>query len=470
MKVVAFVLFVVVSPFAFGQTLGDNAQHSQDKSTEYNGVGGSIGASIFKGKPYLLLGFAPQFEYKNFGVGIDGAIRISNQGTLRKEDFDELYDVVRFINYIRFNKPSDDFYGRIGGLSHTTLGHGSIIDNYSNNSSYDDRRIGAWAKIDLGIVGGEAISSDIFRKSLLAGRGIVRPFHATPILGSSWFFRNIEFGATASFDFDGNATRIIPNREPYVSVVKVYDTPQDLLDSNFRDSLVVNRDSARLASPLIIYGADASVMVWQSENAEGRIYGDFVKIVNFNQGFILGARTSFFVDSTTFVDLRFERHLFRNYFLPNYYNSFYERERYNDDVTSLDYITKATRLTDTSTGQGNGFKLATFFRFDRDIEISVEYAHLDNIDRRDLMNIILTFPDIAWNFFGAISYQRRNIEDPSDYFGFDENTIAKARLSYQPWKFVVLSLITQWSFERDENNHVQTQTRIEPKVTFIAKF
>lgn len=467
MKLVAVLLFVAFAGVATAQNLGDNAQHSEDKSSEYSGIGGSIGASIFKGKPYLLLGFAPQFEYGPWGFGIDGAIRISNQGKLRKEDFDQVYDIARFINYIRYGKPNEDLYGRIGGLSRASLGHGSIVDNYSNNSSYDNRRIGAWAKVDLGIVGAEALSSDIFSQTLLAGRGFVRPFHATPLIGTSWFFRNIQLGATASFDFDDDATRIIPNHEPYVSVIKVKDNPTD---EEYRDSLVINGDSANLDSPLKIYGVDAEVMLYQSDKVEGRVYGDFVKIVGFNEGFILGARSSFFTDSTTFIDLRFERHLFKNYFLPNYYNSFYERERYNDDVTTLDYITKATRLADTSTGQGNGFKFGTFFRFDRDLEVSIEYAHLDNVDHRDLMNIMLTFPEIYWKFFGAISYQRRNIEGPSDYFDFDENTIAKARLSVQPWKFVVISVLTEWTFARDEDNHVTTQTRIEPKVTFIAKF
>jgi hypothetical protein len=466
MKFVATLLLVGIAGFATAQNLSDKAEHSEDKSTEYNGIGGSIGASIFKGKPYLLLGFAPQFEFGNWAVGIDGAIRISNEGKLRKEDFDELYDAVRFINYVRFGKPVDDFYGRIGGLSRASLGHGTIVDNYSNNSSYDDRKIGAAAKLDLGFVGAEALSSDIFSRTLLAGRGFTRPFHLTP-LGLLWFFSNIELGATASFDFDDNASRIIPNHEPYVSVIKVKDSPDD---PEFRDSLVINRDSADIGLPLEIFGLDATVMVYQSDNVEGRVYGDFVKIVNFNQGYILGARSSFFLDSTTYLDLRFERHLFKNYFLPNYYNSFYERERYNDDVTTKDYITKATRLADTATGQGNGFKFGGFLRLEKEIEVSLEYAHLDNVDHRDLMNIIMTFPDLYGDFFGAITYQRRNIESPSDYFGFDENTIAQARLSYQPFKFVVLSLITQWTFERDKNNHVSTQTRIEPKVSFIAKF
>jgi hypothetical protein len=169
--------------------------------------------------------------------------------------------------------------------------------------------------------------------------------------------------------------------------------------------------------------------------------------------------------------LRLERHLFKNYFLPNYYNSFYERDKYNDDVSSLDYITKATRLSDTTSGEGNGSRFGLFARFDRTVEVGINYAHLDNKSRADLLEINLTFPEIWWKFFGSISYQRRNIDGPSDYFKFDDNTLAGARLSFQPFKFIVLSAVARWTFIRDpETGRTDTQGIIEPKATFIARF
>ncbi|MFI5263691.1 MAG: hypothetical protein ACHQM6_04165, partial [Candidatus Kapaibacterium sp.] len=346
------------------------------------------------------------------------------------------------------------------------LGHGTIVDNYSNNSSYDDRRIGLIARMDMGLFGGDAFTSDVLvNKGLIAGRGFIRPFQITPVLGSSWFFKNIELGATASFDFDSNAVRIVPNHYPYDTV---YHVPTS--DNKTRDSIVILKDSARISSPLQVYGVDATVMVWKSDNIEGRVYGDFVDIVHFNTGFVFGARASFLLDSTTFVDLRLERYPFKNHFLPNYYNSFYERERFNDDIDTLSYITKATRLADTSSGQGNGFKFGSFFNFSDKVQVGVTYAHLDNLRRSDLLQISLTFPHLWWKFFGAINYIRSNIDGPRDYFGFDENTLASARLSFQPFKFLTINLLARWTFTRDANDHVATQYIIEPKAVFIARF
>jgi hypothetical protein len=461
------IFFFFCLPLGFSQSLSDLAKPASDPSQKYNGIGGGLGASIFNGKPYLLINTAWQDEFwHTFSFMLDGYIRIGSDGKLRKEDFDSWYDALRWIDYIRLGHPGEDLYARIGGLNNASLGHGTIVDNYSNNSSYDDRRVGFIGRLDLGLFGAEGLSSDLrVDQGLVAARGFVRPFQITPVLGSMWFFRNIELGGTASYDFNPDAVRIVPNHYPFDTV---YHVPAD--DGTLHDSIAILKDSAHIASPLKIYGVDASVMVWQNQNVEGRIYGDFMKIIDFNQGYVLGARSSFMLDSTTLVDLRVERYLFKNHFLPNYYNSFYERDRFNNDNDTLSYLTKATRLADTSSGNGNGFKFGGFINLNDRIQVGITYAHLDNLHHADLLQVNLTFPHLWWKFYGAINYQRENIETVKDFFGMDENTLASARLSFQPWKFLVLNLIARWTFTRDANNHVVTQSIVEPKAVFIARF
>ncbi len=466
--VLVFLLCTLVGASgALSQSLGDKATPTPDPSQKYNGFGGGLGASIFNGKPYLLIAIKPQYEFwGTLGIGIDGNLRFGRDGKFRKEDFNTAYDVLRWINYIRIGHPGEDLYARIGGINNVSLGHGTIVDNYTNNSSYDARRVGLVGRIDLGFAGAEGLSSDILlNKSLIAGRGFARPFELIPVIGKLWFFRNFEIGATASFDFDSNATRIIPNHEPYVRDFKVLNGDQ------LTDSLAILRDSVKLKSPFAIYGVDLGMMVWQSEKVEGKIYGDYVRIANFNDGLIVGARTSFLVDSTTFIDLRLERDFYRNRFIPNYYNSFYERERFNDDISPYDYLTKTTKLSDTSGGNGNGFKAGAYVDFSDMVQAGLTYKHLDNLRHNDILTVSLTFPNIWWTFYGALDYQRRNIDGPGDYFGFDDNTQAAARLSAQPFKFLTLTLIARWSWTRDpETNHVSRQTIIEPKANVILRF
>ncbi|MBS1904931.1 MAG: hypothetical protein JSS75_14595 [Bacteroidetes bacterium] len=459
-------LLLITAASAYSQNLGDRATPTPDPSQKYNGIGGGLGASIFNGKPYLLIAVRPQYEFwGTLGIGIDGNLRLNNDGKFRKEDFHDVYSIVRWINYIRFGHPGEDLYVRAGGLTNVTLGHGTIVDNYSNNSSYDNRRVGLVGRADIGVVGVEGLSSDVLvNKSLIAARGFTRPFHIFPVLANSWFFRNIQFGATASFDFDSNATRIIPNHEPFVRDFKV------LNGDRLSDSLAVMRDSAHIPTPLAIYGLDAGLMIYQTRRAEGFVYGDYVKIANFNDGLVAGFRTSFLFDSVYFLDLRFEREFYRNYFIPSYYNSFYERERFNDDVAPDDFLTKTTKLADTVAGNGNGWKAGTFFDFDNKIQLGITYHHLDNLRHSDLLTMSFTFPHIWWTFYGAFDYQRRFIDGPADYIVFDDNTQASARLSVQPLKFITLTLIARWSWTRDpETDHVTRQTIIEPKASVILR-
>src|SRR6185312_5451376 len=156
-------------------------------------------------------------------------------------------------------------------------GNGTIVDDYSNSSSYDERRIGGTARLNLGSVGAEFLTSDIARKGLIVARPFVKPFQMFPII-NNWFFQNIEIGATAAVDFDPNTPLLIPNHLPYVEHDSVG------LGDDRHDSVTVLQDSARIKSPLSVYGLDASVMFWKSKDFEGRVYGDYIQIAQFNKG------------------------------------------------------------------------------------------------------------------------------------------------------------------------------------------
>src|SRR6185312_7894426 len=112
---------------------------------------------------------------------------------------------------------------------------------------------------------------------------------------------------------------------------------------------------------------------------EGRVYGDYIQIAQFNKGVVLGVRTSFAID-TLFLDIRLERSLFKDHFLPNYYNSLYERDRYNNSASLHDFITKATILADSTTGDGNGFRFQSFLSVNEKFQASISYLHFDNLD------------------------------------------------------------------------------------------
>src|SRR5439155_15855178 len=277
-----------------------------------------------------------------------------------------------------------------------------------------------------------------------------------------WFLRNIEIGATGAFDFDTNATRIIPNRPPYV-IRTVDSTTHDTIDH-------VVMDSARYPSPLATFGADISSYLWQSEKTEGRIYADYVRFQKFNDGLIVGARTAFNLADSVFLDLRGERSLFKDHFLPSYYNSFYERDRFDDQARIQDYITKLTLLHDSTGGNGNGWRAGAFINYYDNIEVQGSYMHLDNLPGNDLIELELALPHLPEGIFLKVLYTRKNIDGAADVIALDDRSLMYAEASLWPFNWLMVTVVARWTFTQDDNGHVHSQSIVEPRADVVIKF
>ncbi len=457
------IALLLLSATASAQSLGDRMHLPQSPSDAYRGLALGAGTTIVDGQPYFLLHAAPQFQLGEWGFGFDGNIRISPQGELRKEDWTGLYSYLRWINYVSFDHPNDDFYFRVGGLEHATIGNGTIVSDYWNNSSYDNRRIGLAARLDLGPFGAQGLTSDLFQRNLVAVRPFVRPFQVVPILANIWFLSHIEIGVTGAFDFDTNATRIIPNDSNYVRRVPDPSNPSDTI-------LQILKDSARIPSPLTTLGADISAMLWQSEKTEGRIYADYVRFQKFNDGVIFGARTSFDIFDSVLLDLRAERSLFKNQFLPNYYNSFYERDRFDNQAGTQDYITKVTLLDDSAGGNGNGFRAGAFVNYFNEFAFQGSYSHLDNLPGQDLMDLEIALPQLPYGMFLRVHYARQNINGVRDLFALDDRSLMYGELSYRPWKWLILTAVERWTFSVDGAGNLHTESIFEPRADVVIRF
>ncbi len=456
--IASFCLLVFASE-SNAQSLSDLMHLPQSPSDAYRGLALGGGTTIVDGRPYFLVHAAPQFTLGPWGFGFDGNIRISPQGQLRKEDWTGWYSYLRWLNYVSFNHPHDDFYFRVGGLEHATIGNGTIVSDYWNNSSYDDRRIGAAARLDVGPFGAEGLTSDLFQRNLVALRPFVRPFQVVPILANIWFLSHIEIGVTGAFDFDTNATKLIPNHEPYV-------THYDNADSTV-DSVVIHRDSATIPSPLTTLGADISMMLWQTGKTEGHLYADYVRFQKFNDGVIIGARTAFNIADSVFLDLRAERSLFRNQFLPNYYNSFYERDRFDNQAAPQDYITKVTLLADSAGGNGNGFRAGAFLNYFNEFAFQGSYSHLDNLRGQDYMDLEVALPQLPLGMFLRLHYARKNINGVTDLFALDDRSLMYGELSYRPWNWLILTAIERWTFFVDDAGNLHTESIFEPRADVV---
>lgn len=126
--------------------------------TDPSSVTGGIGLTRIDSTWYYSFNIAPELSFGKFGIGLDLMINISSRDhKIREQDFDETYDYVRIIRFLRWGHKGDDLYARLGILDYARLGHGSIMYLYNNSPSYDERRLGTEFDLSFGKFGFETV-------------------------------------------------------------------------------------------------------------------------------------------------------------------------------------------------------------------------------------------------------------------------------------------------------------------------
>ena len=154
---------------------------------------GAIGAVIIDGKVYQQFSLRPDIPLGKFGVGVDLTFYFDEKGELREEDWDEPFDYVEKIYYIRYGLPGDPFYLRVGALDAVTLGYGIIMRHYSNAIQYPEiKRLGIYTEGEHGRVGWQAMLNNL-REIDEPGLVGCRISYRTPVAG-------LTFGGTIGYD------------------------------------------------------------------------------------------------------------------------------------------------------------------------------------------------------------------------------------------------------------------------------
>jgi len=117
-----------------------------------------------------------QFVTRSWRSRLDATFRTGLYGTYTA-DFDEFYDVLRLVDFIRYHPaPNRSFYLRLGPLNRTRLGTGHVVDFLNTATAWDERTIGletAWSTAALDV---EAFATDVCCQALAGVRLAFRPF------------------------------------------------------------------------------------------------------------------------------------------------------------------------------------------------------------------------------------------------------------------------------------------------------
>ncbi|MCG3172337.1 MAG: hypothetical protein GMKNLPBB_00487 [Myxococcota bacterium] len=366
---------------------------------------------------------------------------------IRPGQYDEPSDFLRFIRYLRFGRKGETFYLRLGMLAAETIGHGTIVDNYYNNLDFDHYRFGASFQLNTPQITVESLLGNAINPYLFGGRLGVRPWaFADP----KAFMSRLKISASIFTDL--KAPRVLQSAPA--------GYPQgDGLD-NDRDNLVDEPGERRLfmdtqrypvvdrSHNLIITGVDAEMNLIQEEWVDMTPYTDLNFILEHGKGFHGGLLTRFRAGKVLGIDTRLEGRAFDGDYIPSYFDSTYEVQRYQlpGAVTTGDLPKpKAAWLEDLRGAAARlGWYAEAALRFSSFFVIGAGY---DDYQGRDNANFMLFAEVPAFDFLevGAYYYKRR-FDDFGEVFDFDSRSLllGRARLHLGGFSFIEAKYWRVW--------------------------
>lgn len=428
-----------------------NAQWDKYPRPDEGLINGGMGITWIDGKPHYRIAFRPEVSFANFGVGLDLNLDFDSEGKLRKENFNEASDYLSIIRYVRYGLKNDPVFIKVGALDYYTLGHGSIMQHYNNSPTFDNRRIGLVADIDFGKFGFESIMGTFSPAGVFGIRGYVRPFQFSeasdlPIIG------NLEVGASFVSDLNKDAGIISGNY------------------NNSSREFIVTKDEGAIS----VIGFDVGLPLLNSSFTDITLYADYSKITGFGSGVATGVMFDFNLSTLVNINAKLERRFNNGKYIPAYFNSLHEIERFKVDSAAGTFTSKALALNSITENQ-NGFYGDLLVRILGLFDIYGSYQRLDKSPKSGIMNLRTAIEPESAPFVLRAGYDKINIQDEKDLFTLDDRSYLFTEVGYKPIEYILVSIVYSWTYTPIRGNDdriigFEPQKRIEPRVSFIYPF
>ncbi|MBN2407487.1 MAG: FecR domain-containing protein [Elusimicrobia bacterium] len=378
---------------------------------EFNG---SLGADVLMDpdnpedkKIYYNLSLLPEIILWKFGIGLDMNVYFDEEGNVRTEDWDGWDDLAAKIWYIRYGQKDDPLYALVGGIRSHGIGHGLILNNYTNMLNYPDvRNKGFILNADLG--GGMGFES------------IVSNIDSYPVTGGRFFFRPLR-------------SRQLPVISRLVlGVTGVIDNDPDMFGGTDDDEVV-------------FYGADCELPVVSKESLSTYLYYDYATYElgdaygdkgSPGEGNALGVGGN----AVRILRYRLEYRKLDNNFIPVYFDAFYEVERKTKPFLIGDSV--------TPTLEGPFGMLGLDIMSRLGIVLTYEDYNMDPGERYPYLHgSLLIDPAILLDRVEIdVSYDKKNVDNFSE-IGKLEGAIMTTRVGYMIAPSIMLAVTHKQTFD-----------------------
>ena len=452
LKLKLLILVTTISLNIPAQSLVGITNSNLDFFDQSSTINTNLGFTEIDNVQYFGIRFQPEFSFGKLGFGIDVPLFFSlDGGDIRTEEYEDGVAYFRLINYIKWGKKKKDpLFIRVGNLTHTYLGFGILMNNYSNSTSYEKRKLGVSFDIELkNKIGLEGVYSDLNPESvtLIALRPYYKPFghYRMPIINS------IEFGVSYITDHDQTKSLYEDVTNKFLKTgmnAASVDVGAFLLNTSFIDWTVFTQYGMLMVNNKVQTSNDSISFV--DNNAELTKLRD-----NYSNGSGFGIGTAarmYIIPEVFYLHARVERLWYTDYFIPQFFDLGYE---INKDA-------KLNSLTYTKGSQGIYSTLAAEIVDKMIITGGIMLPDHVDITHPAAVHLIIDAPKLIKGFVISGRYYKGNIVNLDDAFKLDEDSQAMVRAAYKVLPYFVVGVDYKWLFIMQDSGFLKVDHQIMP--------
>jgi hypothetical protein len=446
----------VEKPLAAPQEATDNDEGGLDFS-----LGLSAGAAVLDGELYNQIGIRPLFTIGKLGIALDLSLYLDSDGNIRKENWDDANDIWEKFYFIRWAKPGDPFYVKVGAIDDYRLGYGLLVNHYSNTIEYPNViRTGMELGLEdegyafEGMVNnfGEAFDGGGVFAARFVGKFLLGLEVGFSVVGDANQYKGLRdtdgdgvpdevddfpHNKRESVDSDGDGVpdSIDPDRDgdgftdnPNAPAVPdpSYINDDDFSEDNLKGE-PFNIDKAGNKS-IMAAAVDIGLPIFEADYLQLVLYSQYAQFLTKDGGWGItapGIRAKF-----AFINAFAEYRIFGEQFIPEYFNTTYELER---AVFRGDAVFTKRQLLKSINEKLQGYVIGADFNIFDLLIFSAEYQDMakSDIEFKTLRSSLFLNTDIIPKISTAGAYFYQNNTSFGDVFRRTEGTVLGYKFGYE---------------------------------------
>jgi len=425
------------------------AEKGKSVLKEFLRLNAYVGTVTIGDQVYARWIFTPQLNFGKFGMGLYlPAIFTPDVGIFGFKDWqnhdewdfrnlgDGFHDFIIKFYYLSWGVPGDPVYAKAGSIDNFFLGHGFIVDNYSNMIYFPEEiTVGMQLNIDAGRAGFETMIADFSRLQLFGARLFARP------VGTDF---PLAFGVTGFYD------RPKPDVISIPGTIDEKQLPHILIFGADADFPLLNLDVFSLK----LY-ADAAKLAYIYQEVPTTPEMEVVEPGSFEFVKGLGIGIGLMGKIAKIVNYRFEYRYIFNYYEPGMIDSLWENRRlaYQQELQELIIAQNQPTYEDTTS---SGFLLEGGVILFKKLELGLGYENYkrvvgttkEPVQKGNLY--VSVYEGLIPKVYGEFSYDRTDNLDNVFKKPFDENTVLEANVVYQLAPMIGLQFSYNRTFQYDD--------------------